>query len=702
MIIEERLQLHRPIVAIEYLDNGQIAIVDSGVAVRIYELDPIKLIDGFKLSIPLNTSLGQSADVSRDGNYVAFAVEKKGATVYHAKKKRLLFHFSRHQGDVESIKIDPQSQYLATGGQDGKTFLWSLDTGQIVASLAHHADFVTAIDFSSNGLWVATGSYDRYVQISNVSFLSQNIKLGVHSCAITALRFIEKHRILAGDKNGNILVWDYFEKKVIKRLTKIFDEIVALEPTSDNNFLFAACKGGIVALFDLQKYELVASRYLKYTKPIRKLCFIADSNRLIVGFEDGEVQIVAPLKEEMTMKKFIENGEFGKAYQLATENPILYYTETFQGLESIWEEKLSQAIALLKEDRKKEAEKILTPFMKEGSKRLLIQSIFRDYSEYHRFKTAIEKEKYSLAYSLAFKFPMLKESPEFQKMEKIWKKRLEQIKKLILKKGGEDQIRELLKPFRGIAEKTTEIQEFLNKKEVYRLFMRLLLKQDYKTIYDLARHHPIVFEFDEYKKLKKIAESLIKKAKKALEEGHYAEVMQITDKLKEFPEYKEAAQKMSESANLYATAMRYFADKKYADIYRLLQNYPELEESQVVRNLEKVWMQAVRQAEQYAAKGDAAGLKKYMKSFLELKPKWYKIITLFKQAYIKQLEMIEGKDKERVRRGLQTYISHFGYDDLIAPLIQRMGIKEPSSEEKEEKSVDISTIDPRDLPEHIV
>ncbi|BDY12201.1 WD40 repeat domain-containing protein [Hydrogenimonas cancrithermarum] len=700
MIIEKRLQFQYPVTAIKALNGHRVAIVDSGNTVRFFSLDPIRLQDGFKTSLPQSEKLLQGADISADGKYVAFTVNKEGVAVFNGMKKQLLYRFKRHEGAVESLKIDDKNNYLATGGQDGKTFLWSLSTGRMVASLPHHADFVTAIDFSPNGQWIATGSFDKRILVTNISSLSQWFRLIGHNSAITVLRFIDRHRLVAADKEGEIVVWDYFESKVLKRLKKMFDGVTSLVTTPDDRFLFAADRSGIVSLYDLNSYELVALRYLHYMKPVRKLCYVEGGNHLVVGLETGEVTFNAPLKESGMMEEAIESADLADAYRLAEENPLLRYSDAYVKLEALWEEAFEEAVRLLEKGEKEAAKKVLEPFAVESSKRLLMQQLINDYGAFERFKTAVLNRKYPLAYSLAAQHPMLKQSRYYAMMEKEWEKIFSMAKKIILQNGGEEKVRELVKPFRGISSKSVLIQALLNEKEIYKLFMKLVAKKDYKAAMELAKRHPAIMELEEYKKIEKLADAIIQKAQMELEAGNYAETARLASRLMEFPGYKELAVKLQEQANLYASAMRYFAEKNYEAIYRMLEQHPCLEETKIVRNLEEAWRKVVERAEVSASKGDAGALKKLFQPFMNFPQKRFKIIALFKQAYIEKIDALARSSDTALEEAINRYIDLFGMDDEMASWLAEHGLKEMFESAVEPK--DVGTINPKNLPESIV
>lgn len=362
IMIAKRFQLQHPVTMIKTLKNGRVAVVDQANSVRFFTLNPIELKDGFKTSLPQNELIFQGADFSSDGKYAALSVKKMGVAVFNAPKKELLYRFKRHEGEVEALKICDRTGYLATGGQDGRTLLWSLRTGRMITTLTPHRDFVTSIDFSPNGRWIATGSYDRRIFVTDISSLGRQTTLVGHRSAVTTLKFISEHRIVSADKDGEIIVWDYWSSKVIKRLKKMIHTVTALATTPDDRFLFTADKFGLVSIYDLTTYELIESRFLQYAKPVKKLCYVQEGDYLVVGLETGEIIFNAPLHARKEMESLIAVGDLEGASKIAEENVLLRYTESYEKLEHFWNDAFETAIKLLEEGKKERAKSLLRPF----------------------------------------------------------------------------------------------------------------------------------------------------------------------------------------------------------------------------------------------------------------------------------------------------------------------------------------------------
>ena len=695
MVIDKRLQIKAPVAALKPVEGQRLCVIGSDGTVRYFKLDPVELLDGFKSTFPIDESLYNAADVSHEGKFVAFCVRKGGVAVFSGLHKKLIHRFERHEGDVESVAMGQRRSYLATGGQDGKTFLWSLVTGRMVASLPHHADFVTAIAFSPNDQWVATGGFDRKILVTNISSLSQSYRLRGHGGAITALKFLTGHRLVAADKSGEIVVWDHFAEKVVRRLRKMLDEVVSFAVTPDDRFLFAADRSGVVSLYDLESYEMLSLRYLSYARPIRKIAYTTVGNYLVVGLEDGEVTFNSPLKESAKMEEAIEAGELGTAYELAERNPLLRYSDAYLRLEALWNDAYEEAVKRLEEGKTEEAKKVLEPFYAESTKRLLAQRLIQDYKEFEKFRTAVQMRKYPLAYSLAAQYPSLKQNPLYEKMEREWERLFAKAKKIILQNGGEEKVRELLHPFRGIPGKTALIQTLLNEKEVYKLFMKMVAKQDYKGAIELAKRYPAIRELEEYRKIERIAEAIAQKARAKLAEGEYAEAARLATQLYEFPDMRELAEEIKEEANLYASAMRHFAEKNYAAVYRILEQFPQLEETRIVQNLEEAWRKVVERAERLAAEGDAAGVLRAFKPFLNIETKRPKIVSTLKQAYIEQLESLP---EERIDEAVERYVALFGFDDELGSWLRQRGL---DGKVRETAPRDAGAVDLETLPERL-
>ncbi|MDM8515092.1 DUF1566 domain-containing protein [Desulfobacterales bacterium HSG16] len=74
-----------------------------------------------------------------------------------------------HDSQVSGICISPDSKSLVSCGSEGTIRLWEVETGEKIYEETMHKERITGIDFSPNGLYIATGSHDNSVRLSDIS-----------------------------------------------------------------------------------------------------------------------------------------------------------------------------------------------------------------------------------------------------------------------------------------------------------------------------------------------------------------------------------------------------------------------------------------------------------------------------------------------------------------------------------------------------
>ena len=75
-----------------------------------------------------------------------------------------------HDETITAVTFSPDGRWLATGSTDNTARLWDLaDPSAAPRILQGHASRVIAVAFSPDGRWLATGSYDNSASLWNVA-----------------------------------------------------------------------------------------------------------------------------------------------------------------------------------------------------------------------------------------------------------------------------------------------------------------------------------------------------------------------------------------------------------------------------------------------------------------------------------------------------------------------------------------------------
>jgi len=668
MEVVKSLNIKTPILQIKTLSNGSLSIVDAQTTVRIISMDDYKVIGGFKSNIHHERTTGTIVDVSFEGDYSVSIVPKSNkAALFSTVKKELLYKVGRHQGEIESVGIDPNSRYCVTCGQDGKVFVWVIQTARLAFSMPPHTDFVTSIAFNDTGQWIATGSFDRTINLLNLATMKRPMKLIGHGSVIVSMIFLPDIRLLSAEKEGGLIVWDIRTGRVLKRLPKMNDTITCMCISSDKRFVFVGTKLGYVALYDMQSLELVKQRYLKESEEISSMAFIESDFRLAIGTVGGNVRFYSLFGEQEVYMDLLRQRQYKAFYLKVEENPILLYSKPYELVEKIWNDVLSKARIYLEKGEKPKAKELLELFSGIPNKNGLITQILRDYEKYAQFQISVQEGRLPLAYSMAKQYVVFQESEPYRKMELRWKKLFSKAQELILGVGGEEQARTLLAPYRGISDKTTLIQQLFAEKRLYEYFKKVITSRNFIKFFELVKNHPFLKEFSEYSTVMEYADKLYIQAMKAYQNNDLPVAKKSCEVLIHFPDYSKEANELLETIKVKHLFFDAIASENYLNAFSYLASYPLLYETTEAKKLESNWNNILDQALRYVVKGEIDGLRKHFEFYLPISAKYASMASVFAQCYSVQLEkkLRAHAPSSELENGIRNYVGLFGLDDYM-------------------------------------
>ena len=686
---ERIINIKNPVFRIKVVESGLIYVLDTLNTIRIFD-ENFKLKSGARIKMPAHNPFENTADISIGGNYIAIADKNKKTYIWDINKKAMKYKFGWHKGDVLNVSFDWEEKYLLTGGTDGRAYLWSLKLGRMLLALPPHPDYILTGGFSRNNLWTATGSYDRLITITNVASPNFNFRKKSHRGAVNKIKFFDKSVMISGDKTGEIIKWDFRKGKILQRFTNMADMVIDFDTDENQEFLFAITKEKRVYLYDFETGELLIQEFVKLSDYPTTLCYNKNNNHLYVGCVDGSIYIFDLLKDKLELEKYLITNDYEKAYELIKINPLLKRTDAYKKLENIWERTLENIYKLLEAGKIDEAKKIFAPFSASPLKRALFQNLLKDYGDFEKFKSAVINKRYPLAYSLVRAHPVFKQSAYYNQMEQEFKKAFNKARELI-KLGREEQAKEILKPFRGVSEKTALIQSIFNEKVLYDLLRQKLGKKDFVGFFELINRYPFLSDTDEYELAMKYAENLKAKAQELLNKGEYQKAIQYAEVLSEFPNYKEEALDIIQKAKTISNFLYYLANGDFDTVEDYLNKYSFLETLKDYQEFMRKYKNMIYEAEQYALLGDVKTLKEKFSKMAKYKTVREMLLNLVKRAYLNQIiTLFKDKELDKITKSIKNYIALFGFDNEIGDLL-KMAKKNGAKIilENYEKSVDI-------------
>ncbi|MFE3459371.1 protein kinase [Nocardiopsis aegyptia] len=156
-----------------------------------------------------------------------------------------------HGSSVESVAISPDGTRLATGGTDGTARVWDVATGDELATLEGHTDWIRSVDFNTDGTLLATGSDDRTARVWDIEAGESTATLEGHTDWVRSVDFHPDGTTLAtGGDDRTARVWDIASGDETASMEGHTDWIRTVAFNADGTVLASGSDDGTVRLWD--------------------------------------------------------------------------------------------------------------------------------------------------------------------------------------------------------------------------------------------------------------------------------------------------------------------------------------------------------------------------------------------------------------------------------------------------------------------
>ena len=142
---------------------------------------------------------------SQEGNLFAFTSWNDPIQVLPLATGKIQYSID---GD-DPIAFSPDGKYLASGSYEKNINIWSVTTGEHLISLRGHTNYSRSIAFSPDGTFLASGGNDRTVIIWSVATGKMLHLLKGHTDYVLSVAFSPDGKVLAsGGLDGSIRFWN--------------------------------------------------------------------------------------------------------------------------------------------------------------------------------------------------------------------------------------------------------------------------------------------------------------------------------------------------------------------------------------------------------------------------------------------------------------------------------------------------------------
>lgn len=355
-------------------------------------------------------------DISNDGRYLAYAIkEKPSYKIVDISLKKMVAELSHlHSSEVYTLSFCNFSKKLASGGMDGKSYVFDFDTKKAIGPFGIRSDFISAFAFHPGGNYIAIAGYDNEIKIYKLDDREDFATLTGLNEPIVAIRYINTKELAVFYRDGRTLIFDTTLHKIRANLKKLNDGISTFEIIGD--YAYVCARERNIRLFDLRSYEELSEAIIKAPSIVTYISKHTES-AVLVGCLDGSLHLYELDSDNKELERLVMDGLFTEAYALVEANPFLKKDDNFTILEEAWQMSLADIVHSIEDGHLNAAKKMAQSYMQIAEKRLVLQTVFKQFEEFPKLKYAIEHSNNELIKSLIRKNNYFKMTKLYEKIK---------------------------------------------------------------------------------------------------------------------------------------------------------------------------------------------------------------------------------------------------------------------------------------------
>ena len=196
-----------------------------------------------------------------------------------------------HRADVNMVKFSPDGDRIVTASYDNTARVWDVASGEEVAILSGHTNWVLGAEFSPDGDRIVTASYDNTARVWDVASGEEVAILSGHTNWVLGAEFSpDGDRIVTASYDNTARVWDVASGEEVAILSGHTNWVLGAEFSPDGDRIVTASYDNTARVWDVASGEEVAI-LSGHTNWVLGAEFSPDGDRIVTASYDNTARV---------------------------------------------------------------------------------------------------------------------------------------------------------------------------------------------------------------------------------------------------------------------------------------------------------------------------------------------------------------------------------------------------------------------------
>jgi len=572
-----------------------------------------------------------------------------------------------HKAGIFTTMFAHNDDYLLSGGEDGKCFVFKAPDFEPYAILEPRPDYISNFAFDKSKELIAISGFDKKCEIFD---LESNKILASFDTSDTAeaVSILRNGNIFYVCKDGVSGIYSIEEKKKIKEEKNATEWVSGLCRLNESKYCALCTRSDTLYIMDTETNSILKT--LKFENHgMATVNQIED--KLCIGFIDGTVLLINILENRDEFEAALDAVDIPKIYAISQKNIFLKTLPSFEEFTNKhWKKVLKEAIDLLAKDKIQEALQNVSLFIDDKTKKDEFDFYISQKASIAQFLDAIENKEYAEAYDLAHKYPEIKETTEYENLENTWRTAFANAKKLLYQDASmyKEAARKLLEPYMQVKTKKDVIGNLINNSDKYAMADKLMKEKAYAQFFLLCEKFTFLKDTDLYKKMLSFAEQLMDNINTLENSQNFQKATEYATLLSTFAPFKNLAKGR---VKLIERKLQFIEITKKEDIkkaYSLVSEAPQLKSLNEFIEFNHKVKEIIDSAYQIALEGRSSVALEKLGEIAETEYWREKVCSIMKISYLKEIEqMSKSGEKDEIDwiKTLEQFINRYGKIDEL-------------------------------------